>query len=61
MQGYIKDTSPEAKLMIGGDMRKIQLCFYLLKVEREGESGSCLLRQVWIVCYFHFVICRLNY
>ena len=26
------DTDPEARLQVGADMRKIQLCFQLLKV-----------------------------
>ena len=29
---YLEDTNPEARLLVGGDMRKIQLCFALLKV-----------------------------
>ena len=29
---YLEDESPEARLHVGGDMRKIQLCFSLLKV-----------------------------
>ena len=34
MQAYVEDTSPEATLMVGGDMRKIKLCFSLLKVQQ---------------------------
>ena len=29
---YVADTDPEARLLVGADMRKIQLCFQLLKV-----------------------------
>ena len=32
MKGYIEDLNPEARLPVGSDMRKIQLCFQLLKV-----------------------------
>ncbi|CAI8004771.1 Kinesin-like protein KIF6 [Geodia barretti] len=31
VQDYLQDSSPEARLLVGGDMRKIQLCFSLLK------------------------------
>lgn len=29
---YLQESSPEARLLVGGDMRKIQLCFQLMKV-----------------------------
>ena len=29
------DTDPEARLQVGADMRKIQLCFQLLKVHHH--------------------------
>ena len=29
---YMEDLNPEARLPVGSDMRKIQLCFQLLKV-----------------------------
>ena len=29
---YMEDLSPKARLSVGSDMRKIQLCFQLLKV-----------------------------
>lgn len=32
VQAYIQDMSPEAVLMVGGDMQKIRHCFWLLKV-----------------------------
>ena len=32
MKACIQDVDPEARLSVGGDMRKIQLCFQLLKV-----------------------------
>ena len=32
VEKYLQDDSPEARLLVGGDMRKIQLCFSLLKV-----------------------------
>ena len=32
VEEFIKDTNPECRLMVGGDMRMIQLCFQLLKV-----------------------------
>ena len=32
MNGYVTDTDPEARLQVEADMRKIQLCFQLLKV-----------------------------
>ena len=32
MNEYVVDTDPEARLQVGADMRKIQLCFQLLKV-----------------------------
>ena len=32
MNEYVADTDPEARLQVGADMRKIQLCFQLLKV-----------------------------
>ena len=31
---YVADTDPEARLQVGADMRKIHLCFELLKVCR---------------------------
>lgn len=33
VQLYLKDKNPEVQLLVGGDMRKIQLCFQLLKTE----------------------------
>ena len=32
VQAYLKDPSPEAVLLVGGDIRKIKYCFGLLKV-----------------------------
>ena len=32
MKVYIEDLNPEARLPVGSDMRKMQLCFQLLKV-----------------------------
>ena len=32
LEAYLQDTSPEAVLQVGGDMRKIKFCFSLLKV-----------------------------
>lgn len=32
VRAYVADPSPEATLMVGGDMRKIKLCFALMKV-----------------------------
>lgn len=29
---YVSDTSHDAQLMVGPDMRKIQLCYHTLKV-----------------------------
>ena len=33
VQEYVQDPNREARLMVGSDMRKIQLCFSLLKVQ----------------------------
>jgi len=38
VRAYVADTDPEARLQVGADMRKIQLCFQLLKVH------CCVLR-----------------
>ena len=35
---YLRDPSPEARLLVGGDLRKIQLCFTLLKVYIHTHS-----------------------
>jgi len=32
LEVYLQDTSPEAVLQLGGDMRKIKYCFALMKV-----------------------------
>jgi len=32
VHAYLQDSSPEARLLVGGDMRKIHLCFQILKV-----------------------------
>ena len=32
VNSYVADTDPEARLQVDADMRKIQLCFQLLKV-----------------------------
>jgi len=31
----VADVDPEARLQVGADMRKIQLCFQLLKVQHH--------------------------
>ena len=32
VKSYLEDDSPEAYLGVGADMRKIQLCFQIMKV-----------------------------
>ena len=37
---FVEDPSPEARLLVGGDMRKIQLCFTLLKVNTHTHTHT---------------------
>lgn len=39
---YVADSDPEARLQVGADVRKIQLCFHLLKV-------TCTTTSVWLL------------
>ena len=34
VHAYLQDSSPEAQLLVGGDLRKIQLCFQIFKVQQ---------------------------
>ena len=40
VQAYLQDLSPESKLVVGGDMRKINHCFALLKVRTNTVAKS---------------------
>ena len=46
VHAYLQDGSPEAQLLVGGDMRKIQLCFQIFKVQQ-----GCLCTVDQIVFY----------
>jgi kinesin family protein 6/9 len=43
VEAYVGDTDPAATLSVGGDIRKVNLCFQLLKcmvLERKPASAT---------------------
>ena len=55
VNGYVMDTDPEARLQVEADMRKIQLCFQLLKVMIMIATPYCLVTPL---CVYLF-LCRI--
>lgn len=46
VKSYLEDDSPEAYLSVGADMRKIQLCFQIMKViESHCVNSVCELHN----------------
>ena len=46
---YLRDPSPETRLLVGGDLRKIQLCFTLLKVYIHTLTAHTLTHHTMFV------------
>ena len=46
VKSYLEDNSPEAYLSVGADMRKIQLCFQIMRVSMNHCAGSVCVNHL---------------
>ena len=53
VKSYVEEDSPEAYLSVGADMRKIKLCFQLMKVRKNMHN---MLLQVCSSCIILYAI-----
>ena len=55
VKSYVEEDSPEAYLSVGADMRKIKLCFQLMKV-RKNMCNMHLQVCSSYICYNYAIL-----
>lgn len=59
VSNYIQDTDPDASLSVGADMRKINMCFSLLKVPVNQKQTKLIFHKKWLYDIFFYYLLTL--